>query len=150
MKPTITELSNDECVEFLQRQRVGRMAFTFKDRVNIEPIHFVYRDGAIYGRTQMGEKIEVLSHHPWIAFEVDESASMVAWESVIVQGRIAFPDPDGGGSDQALFDKGLAALREVLPTIFTVDDPAPERDMLFCIHILSMSGRRSVPTHAPA
>lgn len=150
MKPTIENLTDEECKAFLRRQRVGRMAFTFKDRVNIEPIHYVFRDGAIFGRTQVGEKVDVLSHHPWVAFEVDESTSMTAWESVVVQGRIAFPDPEGGSVDQALFDKGIAALRELLPATFTADDPMPERDMLFCIHILNVSGRRSVPAPVPA
>jgi hypothetical protein len=50
---------------------VGRIAFSIHDRVDIEPLLYVFVHGWIYGRTQPGRKIEVLSHHRWVAVEVD-------------------------------------------------------------------------------
>jgi nitroimidazol reductase NimA-like FMN-containing flavoprotein (pyridoxamine 5'-phosphate oxidase superfamily) len=71
-QPDFHVLDRAECEALLLSQQVGRLAFSFRDRVDIEPIHYVYADGYIYGRTQFGSKVTVLAHHPWIAFEVDD------------------------------------------------------------------------------
>lgn len=143
MVPLIEALDRKACEALLTRHNVGRLAFTFRDRVNIEPISYVFYDGAIYGRTQHGEKVQVLAHHPWVAFEIDEVTSMVEWQSVVVHGRIEFPDPDGVEVERAAFDKGLFALRSLYPAVFTDEDLMPERDLVFCVHILDINGRRS-------
>ena len=54
------------------RAHVGRLAFTFHDRVDIEPISHVYSEGWVYARTSPGTKLTTVKHHPWVAFEVDE------------------------------------------------------------------------------
>ena len=61
-----------DAVALLGAHHVGRIAFTFHDRVDIEPISYVYADGSIYGRTSPGTKLATVRHHPWVAFEVDE------------------------------------------------------------------------------
>lgn len=141
--PTIEELDQEACEALLQLHHVGRLAFTFKDRVDIEPISFVFADGAIYGRTQLGEKVRILSHHPWVAFEIDEVQSLVQWQSVVVHGRIDFPDPEGPPLERAAHEKALAAIRTLHTDAFTDADPTPHRDLVFCIHVLEMRGRRS-------
>lgn len=55
-----------------RRNRVGRLAFSFRDRVDIEPLHYVFRGGWLYGRPSPGSKLQTLRHNPWVAFEVDE------------------------------------------------------------------------------
>ena len=52
--PTFSVLTTEQCHRLLASQNVGRLAFTFRDRVDIEPVHYVFRDGWIWGRTQHG------------------------------------------------------------------------------------------------
>src|SRR5690349_15736001 len=82
--PTFRELPRDECDALLARNHVGRVAFSFHDRVDLEPVHYVYAEGWIHGRTAPGAKVAVLRHHPWVAFEVDEVEGLFDWQSVVV------------------------------------------------------------------
>jgi len=67
-KPTIRTLRGEEAEALLARNQVGRIAFSQHDRVDIEPIHYVYEAPWIFGRTSTGAKILTLSHNSWCAF----------------------------------------------------------------------------------
>ncbi|MDB4869365.1 MAG: Pyridoxamine 5-phosphate oxidase-related protein, partial [Gemmatimonadales bacterium] len=71
-KPTIRALRGDESQALLTRNRVGRIAYSFHDRVDIEPVHYVYETPWIFGRTSAGTKLLALAHNQWCAFETDE------------------------------------------------------------------------------
>jgi len=139
--PTFLQLERHECEVLLGRQQVGRLAFTFRDRVDIEPIHYVFADGKIFGRTQFGTKVNVLAHHPWVAFEVDEVDALFDWRSVVVHGRIEFPDPDGSTQERAQYARGVEVFRRLVPDAFSETDPTPDRELVFFIHVHEMSGR---------
>ena len=85
-KPVIRALKSDEAQALLARNSVGRIAFSHRDRVDIEPIHYVYAAPWIYGRTSQGAKLLTLAHNQWCAFETDEVHGMFDWESVVVKG----------------------------------------------------------------
>ncbi len=106
--PEIRSLEAGESREFLARHRVGRIAYSFHDRVDIEPISYVYEDGWIYVRTSMGTKLSRLAHQPWCAFEVDEVHGIFDWTSVVVHGSLHLLDPETGS------DSYMRAL-ELLP-----------------------------------
>ena len=71
--PTTTAVVRDldfsEIEAMLKSHRYGRLAFSFRDRVDIEPIHYVYEAGWLYGRTSPGTKLTVLAQ---LAKKVDE------------------------------------------------------------------------------
>jgi nitroimidazol reductase NimA-like FMN-containing flavoprotein (pyridoxamine 5'-phosphate oxidase superfamily) len=140
-QPQFHVLDRAECEALLTSQHVGRMAFTFRDRVDIEPIHYVYANGFIYGRTQRGAKVTVLAHHPWVAFEVDEVNALFSWRSVVVHGRIAFPDPEGSAQEARQYAEAVAMFRSLVPTAFGDNDPTPGRDLAFVIAVLELTGR---------
>ncbi len=52
----IKELPRSEIETILGRNHVGRIAFSFHDRVDMRPIHYVYKNGWIYGCTSKGGK----------------------------------------------------------------------------------------------
>lgn len=52
--PAFGELTVAESATLLQRNRVGRLAFTLHDRVNVLPVHYRYSEGWLYGRTAPG------------------------------------------------------------------------------------------------
>ena len=139
--PTFRELTRDECVALLDRHQVGRLAFSQRERLDIEPIHYVHLDGWLYGRTQPGTKLEVLLHNRWVAFEVDEVDALFEWRSVVVKGGLYLLRPAGSDVEQERYAQGVAAVRRLVPEAFTAADPIPERAVLFRIHVDELSGR---------
>ena len=139
--PTIRELTRAECDALLERNLVGRIAFTFRDRVDIEPVHYVYAKGWLHGRTSLGTKLATLRHHPWIAFEVDEIQGLYDWRSVIVHGAVHLPDREGSPSDHDAFESTLGLIRKLEPLALEPGDPTPQRQVLFRIHVDELTGR---------
>lgn len=144
--PRFRELDRTECLAILQRHFVGRMAFARKDRVDIEPIHYVLDDQWLYGRTQPGTKLEVLTHNRWVAFEVDEVDALFDWRSVVVKGGFYILRAEGSAQEQETYRQGLDILRRLVPETLTDADPLPDRAIIFRIHIDELSGRAASTT----
>jgi uncharacterized protein len=141
---TFFELSRDDALELLSRNHVGRLAFTFHDRVDIEPISYVLSGDWLYARTSPGTKLTVVQHHPWVAFEVDEIRSRTDWRSVVVHGTIYFLDPDREG-DRADYEAALRVLRSADADALTSADATPQRQVLFRIHVDDVVGKGANP-----
>ena len=137
--PHFRELTDKESLDLLASHHVGRLAFTLHDKVDIQPVGYVYDDGWILGRTQVGAKLSTLAHHPWCAFEVDEVRGMFDWESVVLRGSFYILDPELGSSDR--YARAIELLAKLTPGMFTADDPAPQRAILFGIYVQEMTGR---------
>jgi hypothetical protein len=135
-KPQFRSLSERQCRALLRRAHVGRVAFTFKDRVDIEPISYLSDGDWLYCRTQAGTKLVQMRHNPWVAFEVDEVDGPFDWKSAVVRGTAYFL-----GTEHPDFAKAVRRLRRLDPRIFTPDDPVPARTIVFRIHINEMTGR---------
>ena len=141
--PQISDMTSDACHALLQRHHVGRMAYCFHNRVDITPLHYVYADGWLFARTSHGHKMEVLAHAPWVAFEVDEMEGVFDWRSVVVHGTVYTMPQDGSPLEAELWQRGVDALRRIVPETATDDDPVPYRSIVFGIHVVSVSGRAS-------
>lgn len=139
---SISELDRTESDALLARNHFGRIAYSFHDRVNIEPISYVFDRDWIFGRTSPGTKWLTLQHHPWVAFEVEEIVSEIDWKTVVVHGTVTFINKAGTPSSRELYDRALARIQSRLPTALTENDPVPERDRIFGIHINDLSGRQ--------
>jgi nitroimidazol reductase NimA-like FMN-containing flavoprotein (pyridoxamine 5'-phosphate oxidase superfamily) len=139
--PTFRELTRAECDALLARNRVGRIAFSYHDHVDIEPIHFVFEDGWIYGRTSDGTKLRTLAHNRWLAFETDEVSALFDWQSVVVKGALYLLESGGPRGDA--YDHAISLLRTLSPHLLREDDPAPHRTVVFRIHADQVTGRRA-------
>jgi nitroimidazol reductase NimA-like FMN-containing flavoprotein (pyridoxamine 5'-phosphate oxidase superfamily) len=137
-RPRFRALDVNEMRAILARNHVGRIAYSFHDRVNIVPVRYLYSAGWIYGRTSPGEKIEVLAHHKWVAFEVDEVDGPYDWRSVVVYGGFYVLEPDDDAWPHA-----LELIHTVAPEALAEDDPAPFRTVLFRIAIQESTGREA-------
>jgi len=142
--PNIIELSGDEITALLARNRVGRIAYAMHDRVDIEPLHYVYHDGWIYARTSRGAKLATIERNKWVAFEVDEVSSLFDWRSAVVHGGVYAILPDSNPESRELFEKALQLLRRLLPATFREDDPVPNRDVIIRIAVQEATGRRAI------
>ena len=147
--PTFRALSHVECDALLARNHVGRIAFAFRDRIDITPIHYVYEAGWLFGRTSEGAKLSTIAHNIWVAFEVDEIRGVFDWASVVVHGTFHRIDLGGSPREQAAGARAIHLLRAIVPETFEADDPVAFRTVLFRIAIGEVSGREARPGAAP-
>ena len=148
--PVIRVMRRAACEALLRRHVVGRIAFSFHDRVDIVPIHYVLQEGWLFARTSRGAKLTTMRHSPWVAFEVDEVDGIFDWRSVVVHGTVYEIAPDAAGTGGALWTRGVAALRKLIPKTGTEADPVPFRSVVFGIHIDTMTGRSSSSRKHPS
>ena len=141
--PTFLEMSRKEIDEILLRNYVGRLAFSFRDRVDIQPLSYAFEEPWIYLRTEEGAKISTLTHNRWAAFEVDEVDGPFDWRSVVVRGGVYVMDPEHGSTDEKSYRHAVALLRRAFPGALTEDDPAPFRDVVMRLHMDEVTGRRA-------
>jgi nitroimidazol reductase NimA-like FMN-containing flavoprotein (pyridoxamine 5'-phosphate oxidase superfamily) len=145
--PRFDDLSRDECLALLARQHVGRLAFAFKDRVDIQPIHYVYDDGFLYGRTSEGAKITTIAHNRWVALEADEVRGVLDWRSVVVRGAFYQLDLDAESPEASqLAQRAGSLLGAVIPDTLRPGDPVGFRTVLFRIAVDEITGR-AASTH---
>ncbi|MGI9190032.1 MAG: pyridoxamine 5'-phosphate oxidase family protein [Longimicrobiaceae bacterium] len=143
----IRSLDREEIEEILARNHVGRLAYAKGNRVDIEPLHYVYDVGWIYGRTSPGTKIETTGTEWWpVAFEVDEVKGIFEWRSVVVHGGFyTIPREGWTTAQRETWMRGVGLLRRLIPETFRDDDPAPHRTLLFRIAVQEASGREATP-----
>ena len=139
-RPIVRALRAEESRALLERNHVGRIAFSLHDRVDVEPVHYVFTDPWIFGRTSQGAKLLSLAHNQWCAFETDEVLGLFDWSSVVVKGQYT---PQDSAIARWDYDRALAALRRLIPGTLTDDDPTPHRDIIFGIHTSEIAGRSS-------
>jgi uncharacterized protein len=139
----IRELSRDEVEETINRNRVGRLAFSLHNRVDIQPIHYIYERGWLYGRTSEGEKIHTLKHNQWIAFEIDEVNDLFDWRSIVIHGSFWIIHPQGSPRAEELWAKAAKLVAQIVPGSLTEDDPVSFRHTLFRIAVGDARGREA-------
>lgn len=143
--PNIRELSRGEIDRILARNHVGRIAYAFHDRVDVEPISYVYSENWLYGRTSPGTKVATIQHNYWVAFEVDEVESPNDWRSVVVHGGFYTIPPAGSEATMQTWERAVAVLRTLWPEMLTARDPVPYRWILFRIAVQEVRGLASTP-----
>jgi hypothetical protein len=130
-----------ECV--LTRNHVGRVAFLADARVEVRPVHYVYADGAIFGRTSYGMKYLSWLLRSDVVFEVDEVEGLLDWRSIVLRGTLSMLRPRGPSGEAFNYWNAVAAIRTVVPAAFTQRDPVPYRGAVFRIQPSEMTGRES-------
>ena len=149
--PRFGELDRAACEAILARNHAGRIAYAFHDRVNIQPISYVFAGEWLYGRTSPGTKLETLERQPWVAFEVDEIEGPFEWRSVVVHGGFYVFSPDGPAREARAWEKAIDHLRTIMPEAATGVDPVPFRNVVFGVHADEITGRMATmaPHNAP-
>lgn len=143
-RPHFRDLGREEIDTILRRNVVARIAYTFHDRVDIEPVHYVYDGAWLYGRTSFGHKLATLAHHSWLAVEVDETRDVFDWHSVVVHGRMYVLDPEGAPEERAAYEHALHLLRDLIPQTLDSNDPVPFRNVVFRISVDEVRGREAM------
>lgn len=146
-QPRFRALERPEIDALLARKHVGRLAYGHGARVDVQPIHYVYDDGWIYGRTSRGEKYATVGENwsGWwpVAFEVDEVEHLFRWRSVVVHGGFYLVDPEGSAADREAWARAVELLRALVPETLAPGDPVPFRDVVFRIAVQEATGREA-------
>ena len=138
--PIVRSMTGSESQALLEANIVGRIAYSLNDRVDVEPIHYVYDAPWIFGRTSDGAKLLTLSQNQWCAMETDEVRGLYDWSSVVVKGPFTARQSPFASWD---YERALAALRRLVPSALTDEDPTPRRNVVFGIHATEIFGRCS-------
>ena len=139
--PQFATLTPDECLEVLQRNHVGRLAYRDGDRVDIQPLGYVANSRWLFMRSAYGARLTALMKDPYVALQVDEIAGPFDWRSVVVHGPIYLLDGEGSLVERREARRALEAIQAVMPDAFTPADPVPERRFLYGLNIHEMKGR---------
>ena len=144
----IREMTREESVALLLRNRLGRIACVREGQPYITPIHFAYNADYLYCFSTVGQKIEWMRTSPLVCLEADEIESSNTWATVIVLGEY------GELPKTPEFEEARRVAAELLQRQPMWWEPASSKLMAverelelvhFRIHVLSMSGRRAVP-----
>ena len=145
--PAIHALDRKQCDEILARNHVGRIAYARGNQLEIEPLHYVYADGWLFGRTSPGSKLEMTGTKWWpVAFEVDETEHLFRWRSVLVHGGFYVLPTSQSEADVAHWRRAVELLRRLIPESLTEHDPVPFRTVVFGISVDDVSGREAFPS----
>lgn len=140
--PIFRSLSREEIHAILARNNVGRMAYARGHEIDIEPIHYVYSEGWLYGRTSRGTRLRKTGESWWpVAFEVDEVEALFEWCSVVVHGGFYTLSPNGATWERKEYERAVELLRTLVPETFTPADPTPFRNVVFRIAVQEVTGR---------
>lgn len=87
-EPQSAVVEPSACWSLLRSTDLGRLAVTGPEGPDIFPVNFAVDRGTLVFRTARGTKLDALTQHPAVAFEVDghDEAVGEAW-SVVVKGR---------------------------------------------------------------
>ena len=139
--PRIKPLTARQMNLVLARNHIGRIAFIADNHIELHPVHYVFVDGAVYGRTSFGAKYAAWMHRPYVAFAVDEIEGPLDWRSVVVRGTVYVLAPKGTPAERADYKKAVKAIQGLQPAAFSPRDPTPYRSVVFRIEALEVTGR---------
>ena len=83
----VQEMTVRECIDLLERSRLGRIACARNDQPYVVPFYFAYRGTHLYSFATLGQKIEWMRANPLVCVEVDEIESSQRWKSIVIFGR---------------------------------------------------------------
>ncbi|MGN0065268.1 MAG: pyridoxamine 5'-phosphate oxidase family protein [Nocardioides sp.] len=120
MEEPMTEMTPQECWDFLREQEFGRLAFHLADEVHITPINYAVDHETLLFRTAPGSKLLGIVMNEDVAFEIDQYTETHA-TSVILRGRARLLEEDEAHRSDNLrlrpwVDTEKYNVVEILPT----------------------------------
>ena len=83
----LTELTEKECEQVLQSQHYGHLGCSDDGEPYVVPVTYLFRNGAVFGQTEEGKKIDIMRKNPRVCMQVEHIRTGFDWESVQCFGR---------------------------------------------------------------
>ena len=83
----VNYLDSEEIKQLLLTARIGRLGCVVNGDPYVVPINYEFRNGAIYGHSLPGLKIDALRKSPRACIRVDKIESDLSWRSVLAFGN---------------------------------------------------------------
>ena len=83
----IQDMTQDQCLRFLEDSHAGRIACAQDNQPYITPFSFVYHDDYIYSFATVGKKIDWMRANPLVCVEIEMIVSRQEWQTMVVFGR---------------------------------------------------------------
>lgn len=142
-RPRMRALTQRQAEFVLARNSIAHIAFQHDGKVELMPVHYVYTNGAIVGRTSLGAKYLNWLVVRDVVLEVEEVLGLFDWRSVVVRGSVSVLRARGTDAEREAFNQAVGALRALIPGAFTENDPTPDRRFVFRIDPTEVTGRES-------
>jgi nitroimidazol reductase NimA-like FMN-containing flavoprotein (pyridoxamine 5'-phosphate oxidase superfamily) len=79
-------LASEQIDQVLCANVTGRIGCTDGTKMYIVPVSYVFNGSYLIAHSKEGMKIDMMREHPYVCFEVDETADDANWRSVLVWG----------------------------------------------------------------
>jgi hypothetical protein len=84
----VEELKIDECWDFLEKAKIGRLACSLDNQPYIVPFNFVFDNKKyLYGFSTVGQKIRWMRENPLVCVEIDKVENQEDWTTLVIFGR---------------------------------------------------------------
>lgn len=115
--PAYRPLDRAQTDALLARNRVGRLAYAARGRMEVEPVLYACADGWLWARTTYGRDWGAAADGRGtpVLFEVDEVEDGFRWRSVVVQGTLHAVEHPADGGDPAVWVHALELVRALDP-----------------------------------
>lgn len=80
-------LKEDTIEKILEKNVVGRIGFSDKERIFIIPVTYLYTGKYVIAHSREGQKISILRKRPDVCFQVEEIDNLSNWRSVLGWGK---------------------------------------------------------------
>lgn len=80
-------LKEDAIEKILEKNAVGHIGYSDKERIFIIPVTYLYTGKYIIIHSREGQKISILRKHSDVCFQVEEIDNLSNWRSVLAWGK---------------------------------------------------------------
>jgi uncharacterized protein len=145
-KSEIRPLARESIHALVARNHLGRMAYSRGHLIDIEPVHYVYHEGWIYGCASRDVDLETMGTSWWpLALEVDEVDGPHDWRCVVVRGGFYTLSPRGAAWERAEYERAIEILQALPNAAEIAVDRTADSAVLFRIAVQEVTGRASTP-----
>jgi nitroimidazol reductase NimA-like FMN-containing flavoprotein (pyridoxamine 5'-phosphate oxidase superfamily) len=82
----IKTLSQDQSLELLRKERIGRLGCVADEGPYVVPVNYVFDGECAYLHSLPGYKIQAMRARPRVCLQVDEIGDELSWKSVLAFG----------------------------------------------------------------
>jgi nitroimidazol reductase NimA-like FMN-containing flavoprotein (pyridoxamine 5'-phosphate oxidase superfamily) len=135
----IKTLNQDQSLELLRKERIGRLGCVVDEGPYVVPVNYVFDGECAYMHSLPGYKIQAMRTQPRVCLQVDEIDNELSWKSVLAFGT--YEEITNQHERAEALNHLLARFSRLTPveSFMAVDADAPA-PIVFRIRISKLTG----------